>query len=153
MSRLHFHPIQGQAKSILQTILHTPEISACRLKDLLAVRLVCEEVVVNIVSYAYPEGEDGFLDVDIQSAAVSEPTDNAPDDAPKSAPDGRLIVIRFEDGGAAFNPLEKEDPDTALSWQQRRIGGLGIFLIRRKVHAVSYDYVDQRNILTITLRV
>ena len=100
---------------------------------------------MNIVSYAYPEGVDGFLDVDIQSVEDTDGTGNAPD--------GRLIVISFEDGGAAFNPLEQEDPDTTLSWQQRRIGGLGIFLIRSKVHAVSYDYVNQRNTLTVTLRV
>ena len=145
MSRLHFQPIQGQARNIMQTILHTPEIASCRLKDLLVLRLACEEVVMNIVSYAYPEGVDGFLDVDIQSVEDTDGTGNAPD--------GRLIVISFEDGGAAFNPLEQEDPDTTLSWQQRRIGGLGIFLIRRKVHTVSYDYVNQRNTLTVTLRV
>ena len=141
MSHLHFQPIQGQARSILQTILHTPEIASCRLKDTLVVRLVCEEVVMNIVSYAYPEGADGFLDVDVQmvesgSAASAE----------------RCLVLRFEDGGAAFNPLEHDAPDTSLSWQQRRIGGLGILLIRRKVHDISYAYVDQRNTLTITLR-
>ena len=100
---------------------------------------------MNIVSYAYPEGVDGFLDVDIQSVEDTDGTGNAPA--------GRLIVIRFEDGGAAFNPLEQEDPDTTLSWQQRRIGGLGIFLIRRTVPAVRYDSVHPHNQLTVPLRV
>jgi anti-sigma regulatory factor (Ser/Thr protein kinase) len=99
------------------------------MKDLLTLRLACEEIVVNVASYAYPEGNDGFLDVTIRK------TDR--------------IVIRFEDGGVPFNPLEQKPPNTGLSWRKRRIGGLGILLIRRKMDAIGYAYENQRNILTI----
>lgn len=129
MSELHFQPIKGQARQILKAILNTPEISSCRMKEFLTLQLACEEIVVNITSYAYPEGSDGYLDVIIQI------TDR--------------IVIRFEDGGVPFNPLEHKSPDITLPWKQRPIGGLGIYLLRRKMDDIHYEYVDNKNILTI----
>ncbi len=129
MSELHFQPIKGQARQILKAILNTPEISSCRMKEFLTLQLACEEIVVNITSYAYPEGSDGYLDVIIQK------TDR--------------IVIRFEDGGVPFNPLEHKSPDVTLPWKQRPIGGLGIYLLRRKMDDIHYEYVDNKNILTI----
>lgn len=129
MSELHFQPIKGQARQILKAILNTPEISSCRMKEFLTLQLACEEIVVNITSYAYPGDSDGYLDVIIQK------TDR--------------IVIRFEDGGVPFNPLEHKSPDVTLPWKQRPIGGLGIFLLRRKMDDINYEYVDNKNILTI----
>ena len=89
--------------------------------------------IMNVTSYAYPEDSEGFLDVDIQK------TDR--------------MTIRFEDGGVPFNPLEQEKPDTGLSWDKRRIGGLGIFLFRRKMDDVRYAYVDNKNVLTIEKKI
>ena len=129
MSKLHFQPIKGQAREILKAILESLEVSSCNLKEILVLRLACEEIVMNVTSYAYPEGAEGFLDVDIQK------TDR--------------ITIRFEDGGVPFNPLEQKNPDTGLSWKKRHIGGLGIFLIRRKMDNVRYAYEDNKNVLTI----
>ncbi len=103
MSELHFQPIKGQARKILKAILDSPEISSCRMKETLTLRLACEEIV----------------------------------------------VIRFEDGGVPFNPLEHKNPDVTLPWKQRRIGGLGIFLLRRKMDDIHYDHIDNKNILTI----
>ena len=129
MSEFHFQPIKGQTRTILKAILKSPEVSSCSLKDALIIRLACEEIVMNVTSYAYPKGSDGYLDVEIQK------TDR--------------ITIRFEDGGAPFNPLELKKPDTTLSWKQRRIGGLGIFLVIKKMDNVRYAYVDNKNVLTI----
>ena len=129
MSKLHFQPIKGQAREILKAILESPEVSSCNLKEILVLRLACEEIVMNMTSYAYPEGAEGFLDVDIRK------TDR--------------ITIRFEDGGVPFNPLEQKNPDTGLSWKKRHIGGLGIFLLRRKMDNVRYAYEDNKNVLTI----
>ena len=129
MSELHFQPIKGQALQILRAILKTPEVSSCNIKEIMTLRLACEEIVMNITSYAYPEDSEGFLDISIRK------TDR--------------ITIRFEDGGAPFNPLEQEMPDTNLSWKKRRIGGLGIFLVRRKMDDVRYVYKNGKNVLTI----
>ena len=85
---------------------------------------------MNVTSYAYPDDVEGFIDVEI------EKTDHN-------------ITIRFKDGGMPFNPLERPKPDTKLSWKQRRIGGLGIFLVTKKMDAVCYAYEDNHNVLTI----
>ena len=129
MSKLHFQPVKGQAREILGAILKSPEVSSCSMTTTLALRLACEEIVMNVTTYAYLPDEGGWLDIEI------EKTDR--------------ITIRFEDGGVPFNPLEKEKPDTGLSWKKRSIGGLGIFILRRKMDDVRYVYENNRNILTI----
>ena len=141
MSQLHFQPIKGQAYTILETIMSTPEISSCHEKDIMFLRLACEEIVMNVTAYAYPERDarvstEDYLDIDVQKVIASD-----------SRP-GR-IIIRFEDGGVPFNPLEQEEPDTTLSWEDRQIGGLGILLVRRRMDDVRYAYVDHKNVLTI----
>jgi anti-sigma regulatory factor (Ser/Thr protein kinase) len=130
MSELHFQPIKGKAQEILKAILQTPEIASCSKRDVLVLRLACEEIVMNVTTYAYPDGTEGYMDVDIEKTA------------------GR-IVISFKDGGKPFNPLEQKKPDTNLSWMQRRIGGLGIFLVTKKMDDIYYAYVNNQNVLTI----
>ena len=80
---------------------------------------------MNVTSYAYPPDAEDWLDVEIQK------TD-------------RIVI-----GGIPFNPLEQKAPDTNLSWKKRRIGGLGVFLLRRKMDDVRYAYEDHKNVLTI----
>ncbi len=129
MSKLHFQPVKGQAREILDAILESPELSSCSMNTILSLRLACEEIVMNVTTYAYLPEDEGWLDVQIQK------TDR--------------ITICFQDGGVPFNPLEKEKPDTGLSWKKRSIGGLGIFILRRKMDDVRYVYENNRNILTI----
>ena len=129
MSELHFQPIKGKAHEILKAILQTPEVTSCGRKDILLLRLACEEIVMNVTSYAYPEDAEGFMDINIQK--------------------NDRIIIRFEDGGVPFNPLEQKITNTKLSWKKRRIGGLGIFLLRHKMDNVRYAYKAHKNILTI----
>lgn len=57
--------------------------------------------------------------------------------------------IRFEDDGVRYNPLEKEDTDITLSAQEREIGGLGIFMVKKSMDTIEYDYKDSKNILTL----
>ena len=85
---------------------------------------------MNITSYAYPDDVEGSLDVEL------EKTDHH-------------ISLCFKDGGVPFNPLEQKSPDTKLSWKQRHIGGLGIYLVIKKMDAVRYAYENNKNILTI----
>ena len=130
MSELHFQPIKGKAREILKAILQTSEIASCGKKEILDLRLACEEIVMNVTSYAYPNGSEGYLDVEI---AKTEDR----------------IVIRFKDGGKPFNPLEQKKPDTKLSWIQRSIGGLGIYLVTKTMDNVHYAYLDNQNVFTI----
>jgi anti-sigma regulatory factor (Ser/Thr protein kinase) len=63
--------------------------------------------------------------------------------------DPLTVTITFVDHGIPYDPLAKEDPDLSLSAEDREIGGLGIFMTKKLMDDVSYDYIDGRNILTL----
>lgn len=98
-----------------------------RIRD---IELVLEELFVNIISYAYPEGE-GFIEMTCRSDAR-----------------GRL-VFEIADSGVSFNMLAYGDPDTTARIEERQIGGLGIFFVKKLMDEVHYRREDDRNILTI----
>jgi len=95
------------------------------------VGLAVEEAVVNVMNYAYPQGTEGRIQVE---ASVSA---------------GKL-TFEISDDGKPFDPTAADDPDISLSTQQRPIGGLGIYLIRRYMDAMSYKRVDGKNVLTLS---
>ena len=128
-TRLHFHSIRGKALDIIDTIIQTEEVVSTG-KAFGVIYLVVEELVVNIVEFAYPDGGNDYLDVEIER-------------------DKESITLRFRDGGVPFNPLTKELPDTSLPIEQRRIGGLGIYLVFKKTDSVGYEYVNGENVLTV----
>ncbi|MGM9689167.1 MAG: ATP-binding protein [Alloprevotella sp.] len=133
MPSLHYQPIAGKAEEIIDAILQTPEVASCS-GELFAIHLVCEELVVNVVSYAYSPTEEGYLHIDIDKT------------------DG-VLTIRFTDGGVAFDPLGKEDPDLNLPPEERPIGGLGIFLTKQMMDEVDYHRVAGENVLTIKKKI
>lgn len=117
-----------QATGFLDAALEKLEVSP---KTQLQLELALEEAYVNVVNYAYP-GETGEVTLELE-------TD----------PDQRLLVLRLRDHGIAFNPLEEAEPDVSLAAGERQIGGLGIFLVRKNVDEVSYEYRDGQNVLTM----
>ncbi len=120
-----------QLETVLQAI--TGELSRhnCPPREQMQIEMAIEEILVNISNYAY-RSQTG--DATVQWEMTSDPL---------------RITISFIDSGQPFNPLEKEDPDTSLPAEDREIGGLGIFLVKQIMDAVSYEYRDGRNILTI----
>lgn len=58
-------------------------------------------------------------------------------------------TIRFIDSGVKYNPLEQRDPDTSLSAEDRSIGGLGIFMVKKTMTDVRYQFIDNQNVLTL----
>lgn len=147
MSHYRFQPIQGRGQHILDTVLASQEFAECTLKEKLTFRLACEEIIMNVIFYAYPENVEGFIDVDVQKAPLPVPA--ALSEASAVAASTARITIRITDGGIPFNPLEREKPDTQMAWKLRDIGGLGIFLVIKKMDDVRYTYADNKNILTI----
>jgi anti-sigma regulatory factor (Ser/Thr protein kinase) len=133
MTKLHFQPIRDKAPYIIETILQTEELASLG-SVLPSIHLVTEELVVNVASYAYPDGADDYLDVEIIR-------------------DEGHITLRFRDGGVPFNPLEREAPDTSLPIEERPIGGLGIYLVRQFMDTVEYEYTNGENILTVMKKV
>jgi anti-sigma regulatory factor (Ser/Thr protein kinase) len=109
-------------------IRNLPEKAAYEMK------LSCEEVLLNIVSYAYPDGEG-------QLGILWE------DDTER-----RLLNVTFEDSGIPFNPLQKEEPDLTIPMREKKIGGLGIMMVRKLTDEVRYAYIDGKNRLTLIKR-
>lgn len=60
------------------------------------------------------------------------------------------VTLRFADNGSPYDPTEKPDPDTTLSAEERDVGGLGIFMVKKSMDSVEYEYRDGLNILTLT---
>ena len=93
--------------------------------------IAIDDIFGNIVNYAYTP-EVGKVTVRL---AVDEKTLTA--------------SLTFIDSGVPYNPLEKDDPDTTLSAEDRKIGGLGIFLVKKSMDDMRYEYKDGKNILTL----
>lgn len=103
----------------------------CSLQKRFQLDLVVEEIFVNIANYAYGDGTGQVvLRVSLQQ------------DPPK-------MKLVFMDEGVAYDPLAKDEPDVTLPMEERDIGGLGIFLVKKNVEDIHYERKDGKNILTI----
>lgn len=100
----------------------------------LHLELSVEEAYVNIANYAYGSESGKVL---IRCRVDENPLH---------------VTVQFIDCGIPFNPLEKEDPDTSLEIEGKKIGGMGILLIKKYADQVDYEYRDKKNILTIKKR-
>ncbi|MBE6267113.1 MAG: ATP-binding protein [Prevotella ruminicola] len=92
--------------------------------------LAIEEAVVNVMSYAYPAGTKGDVDIDAEA-------------------DDEQLKFVISDSGTPFDPTQKGEVDTTLSAEERGIGGLGIHLIRQIMDTINYERVDGKNVLTL----
>jgi serine/threonine-protein kinase RsbW len=93
--------------------------------------LVLEEMVSNVIFYAYPEGKTAEIELVAESH-------------------GKELTFVLTDRGKEFDPTAKEDVDVTLSAEERPIGGLGIHLIRQIMTHISYERKDGKNILTLS---
>ena len=103
----------------------------CPMKVQLQLDVAIDELFGNIAHYAY-EGKEGEATVRIE--LEEEP---------------RAVAITFIDRGIPFDPVNRDEPDTTLSAQERKIGGLGIFLVKKTMDRMSYRYHCGQNMLTI----
>ncbi|MBQ8202055.1 MAG: ATP-binding protein [Clostridia bacterium] len=101
------------------------------MKTIMQIDIAVEELFVNIAHYAY--------NPDVGEATVAVDVEEAPPCA----------VIRFIDRGKPYDPLSREDPDVTLGVEERQIGGLGIYMVKKSMDEVVYTYEDGQNILTI----
>jgi len=107
------------------------EEAECTPKIQMQIDLAVEEIFVNIANYAYnPETGPATVRVEVK-------------------PDGSEVSITFIDHGVPYDPLAKEDPDITVKTEDRQIGGLGIFLVKKTMDDIRYQYVNGSNILTI----
>lgn len=103
----------------------------CPMKVQTQLDIAVDELFSNIAHYAYnPETGPATVQVEVTENPLS-------------------VIITFIDQGVPYDPLAKSDPDTTLSAEDRQIGGLGIYMVKKTMDDISYEYKDGRNILTI----
>jgi anti-sigma regulatory factor (Ser/Thr protein kinase) len=134
MTKKRFNPIKDKSSEIIEFLMSSPDIPDDEVLQF-KLRLSIEEAVENVVRYAY-DGGIGWLE-----AGTSLDQDSL------------VLTIELRDAGVPFNPLEKEDPDVTLSADERKIGGLGIFLCKKMMDSIEYRYEDGNNVLTMTKKV
>ena len=106
----------------------------CPMKAQMQIDIAIDELFGNIAHYAYsPEVGTATVRVEVEEEPMA-------------------VVITFLDQGVPYDPLTAEDPDTTLSADERKIGGLGIFMVKKSMDEIDYRYQDGQNILTIKKR-
>lgn len=103
----------------------------CPLKAQMLIDIAIDELFGNIAHYAY--------DPDVGPATVRV----------EVSKDLMAVIITFIDHGIAYDPLKQEDPDIGLSAEERDFGGLGIYMVKKSMDEISYEYKDGQNILRI----
>lgn len=93
---------------------------------LFAIQLILEELVTNIIKHGSSSAKTENIVITLSV-------------------NGDLITLAIRDNARAFNPLEAAEPDTGRSLEERDIGGLGLFLVRKKVKSLAYEYKDGCN--------
>ena len=116
-------------QQVLSFIDQHLENLGCSPKVQMQIAVAAEEIFVNIANYAYNPGK-GKATVKIEVC-----------------PSPLTVTITFMDNGKPFDPTKKKDPNVTLSADEREIGGLGIFMTKKMMDDVSYEYIDGKNVL------
>ena len=103
----------------------------CPVKAQMQIDIAIDELFGNIAHYAYnPDVGPATVRVEVVDTPLS-------------------VVVSFIDKGVPYDPLAKADPDVNLSLEEREAGGLGIFMVKKTMDEISYEYRDGQNILKI----
>lgn len=107
------------------------EDAGCSPKAEIQINIAIDELFSNIAYYAY-NPDTGYATVRVE--VIDDPLS---------------VIITFIDNGIPYDPLKKDDPDISLSADERTIGGLGIYMVKKSMDEVTYEYKDGQNILRI----
>ena len=135
MSELTLEAKTENLDKVLSFVDKHLEEQECPMKTQMQIDIAVEELFVNIAHYAYnPEVGPVTIRVEVQKEPLA-------------------VTITFIDHGVPYDPLAKEDPDITLSAEERQIGGLGIFMVKKSMDDISYEYKDGQNILYIKKKI
>ena len=135
MKELTLEARTDNLQEVLDFIDKELEENDCPVKIQMQIDVAVEELYVNVAHYAYtPDVGNVTISIDINENTEGE---------------GLNAVISFRDSGMPFDPTAKADPDVTLSVQERQIGGLGIYMVKKSMDEMKYSYIDGQNLLTI----
>ena len=119
----------GEPDADIGSVIEQLEAVDRPMKAQMQLEVAVEELFVNTAHYAYaPETGNAAIRTEI-TADTTE--------------------VTFIDSGMPYDPLAKPDPDVTLSAEERQIGGLGIYMVKKSMNDVRYEYTDGKNMLTI----
>lgn len=124
------------------------EAVGCPLKIQMQIDIAVEELFVNIAHYAYAP-EIGDAEIIIETMETCPLPDERRKDMTPEELEGLWAKVTLSDSGRPFNPLAAEDPDISLPAHKRRIGGLGIFMVKKSMDHMFYEYKDGKNNISI----
>lgn len=130
MAEKRFEALGENLEPVMEFLEDNLESLGCSFKEQQQMCIAVEELFVNIVNYAYPESA-GPADLSVRKGA------------------DQMIEIEIRDSGIPFNPLEQQDPDITLLAEDRPIGGLGIYMVKKCMDEVTYQYKDRQNVLIL----
>ena len=134
MKELNIAATEENIEVVTDFVNEQLEALDCPMKAQMQIDIAIDELFGNIAHYAYnPEVGDAIVRVEV----VEDPL---------------AVVITFIDQGVPYDPLAKADPNTTLSAEEREIGGLGIFMVKKSMDEIAYEYKDGQNILKIKKR-
>ena len=130
-AELEIEALTDNLPQVMAFVSRNLESISCPMKAAMQIDLAVEEIFINIASYAYqPDTGKAVVRVEVDDDPIT-------------------VVITFMDHGIPYDPLAKADPDTALTAEEREIGGLGIFMTKKSMDEIIYEYKDGKNILTL----
>ena len=131
MQEIHIEATIDNIPTVTAWVDEQLEALDCPMKAQMQIDIAIDELFSNIALYAYnPETGPATVRVEV----VKEPL---------------AVVITFIDKGIPYDPLQQEDPNTKLPIEEREVGGLGIYMVKKTMDEVTYSYKDGQNILTI----
>ena len=133
MAEMEIEAVKENLKEVFEFVTEELKKRNADKKLIRQIKLCVEEIFLNISAYAYhPEIGRARIVVKVEGDPVPI-----------------RVCLSFVDCGEPFDPLAEEAPDTESGLDERRVGGLGIFLVRNTVDGISYEYNNGQNILTI----
>ncbi|MBO4383908.1 MAG: ATP-binding protein [Clostridia bacterium] len=125
----------GSLEAVIDHVGARLDALGCPPKTRMQMELAVEEIFVNIAHYAYaPEKGRAWIRAEADEAE-------------------RELTVTFTDAGRPYDPTKRADPDVTLSADERNPGGLGIFLTKKLMDSVAYEYKDGKNVLTVRKKV
>lgn len=120
----------GELERVAQFIEEISEELGLSMELQMNLNLVMEEMVSNVIFYAYPEGTDAEIELMVED-------------------DGKELTFVLSDQGREFDPTLKEDADIDVNPIDREIGGMGILIVKNIMNKVTYQRLDGKNLLTM----
>lgn len=134
-------PDMDKMKDFADFVEEVLEKNSISMKTVMKIQMTVDEIYSNICYYS------GAEEVTV-GIRVEESSDQK-DRRYKESRVKKEITLYFEDDGMPYNPLERPDPDVEKLLEQRKEGGLGIYLVKKRMDRVEYEYINERNKLTV----